>query len=199
MRTFGALLLFFFLGIQIAVAQSHELAVTVGGKFTSDQNFNIDPSFAIEGSYAGRLIHAPLAALYFELPVAAGLKSNSSNPNSCEAIISPLCNGTSFTTSALFVAPGVKLKLGPELPVSVYFTVGGGLAHFRGASNTGNNTSNNTKTVQFGAGMDFKIAPFLSFRGEVRDFYSGMPFTPLIGPSTRQHNVFTTGGIVLRF
>src|SRR5205814_5837887 len=140
MRTFGALLLFSFLGIQIAVAQSHELAVTVGGKFTSDQNFNIDPSFAIEGSYAGRLIHVPLAALYFELPVAAGLKSNSSNPSPCEAIISPLCNGTSFTTSALFVAPGVKLKLGPELPVSVYFTVGGGLAHFRGASNTGNNT-----------------------------------------------------------
>ena len=115
MRKFGALLLFFFLTMQIAVAQSHELAVTVGGKFTSDQNFNIDPSFAVEGSYAGRLIHVPLAALYFELPVAAGLKSNSSNPNSCEAIISTLCNGTSFTTSALFVAPGVKLKLGPEL------------------------------------------------------------------------------------
>ena len=71
MRTFGALLLFFFLTMQIAVAQSHELAVTVGGKFTSDQNFNIDPSFAVEGSYAGRLIHVPLAALYFELPVAA--------------------------------------------------------------------------------------------------------------------------------
>ena len=196
MRKFGALLLFFFLSLQIAVAQSHELAVTVGGKFTVNQNFDIDPSFAVEGSYAGRLIDVPLAALYFELPVAAGLQSTSSSPpcGTC-----PISVPTSFKTSALFVAPGLKLKLGPELPVSPYFTVGGGLARFRGEDNNGNETTNNTNTVQFGAGMDFKIAPFISFRGEVRDFYSGMPFTPLIGPSTRQHNLFTTGGLVLRF
>ena len=199
MREFGALLLFVFICIQIAVAQRNELAVTIGGKFTPTGGFNIDPSFAIEGSYAGRLIHVPLAGLYFELPVAAGLKSSSSNPNSCEAIVSPLCNGTSFTTSALFVAPGVKLKLGPELPVSPYFTVGGGLAHFRGGDNIGNITTNNTNTVQFGGGMDFKMAPFISFRGEVRDFYSDIAFTRVIGRNTRQHNIFTTAGIVLRF
>ena len=200
MRKFGALL-FFFLFIQIAVAQHHELAVTVGGKFTSDQNFNIDPSFAIEGSYAGRLIHLPLASLYFELPVAAGLKRTSSSPFGCEDIINPACASSSFTTSALFIAPGLKVKLAPELPVSFYLTAGGGLARFRGASSTGGSTTNNTNTAQFGGGMDFKIAPFLSFRGEVRDFYSGFPFNPLVpvGGKPRQHNIFTTGGLVLRF
>jgi Outer membrane protein beta-barrel domain len=195
MRKFGAPLLFVFLAIQIATAQRNELAVTIGGKFTVNQNFDINPSFAIEGSYAGRLIHVPLAALYFELPVAAGLESTSSSPP-CGACVNVV---RSFKTSALFVAPGLKLKLGPELPVSPYFTVGGGLARFRAAASDGTETTNNTNTLQFGAGMDFKVLPFVSFRGEVRDFYSGTPFTPIAGPGTRQHNLFTTAGIVLRF
>jgi Outer membrane protein beta-barrel domain len=195
----AALLVLITLSASGVLAQSNELAVTVGGKFTTSGNFNIDPSFAIEGSYAGRIIHLPLASFYFELPVAAGLKSTSSNPFSCEAIISPQCAASSFKTSALFVAPGLKLKLAPEFPVSPYFTVGGGVAHFRGESSNGNSTTNNTGVVAFGGGLDFKIAPFISFRGEIRDFYSGRAFTPVIGPSTRLHNIFTTGGIVLRF
>lgn len=191
--TFCALVL---IGILLSAsevfAQSNELAVTVGGRFGVNQNYNVDTTFAIEGSYAGRLIHVPLAALYIELPVAAGLKGNVGLPIAILACIG--CPQPSTKVSSLFVAPGLKLKLAPEFPVSPYFTVGGGVAHFSNGT-----SSSNSGTAQFGGGLDFKVAPFISFRGEVRDFYSGLPLEGIFGGTGRQHNIFTTAGIVLRF
>ena len=48
-----------------------------------------------------------------------------------------------------------------------------------------------------------KVAPFLSLRGEVRDFYSGSPelsINQVTGTfDQRQHNIVGTAGIVVRF
>lgn len=176
-----------------ALAQKHELSLTVGAQVPVNATFDTGTGFAIEGSYAGRLAHVPLAALYVEIPVAAGLKSNAGLP---------FVGTTNY--SSLFVAPGLKLKLAPEFPVSPYFAVGGGLAHFRiDATATTPQTTHNSAVADFAAGLDFKIAPYLSARGEVRDFWSGNPFKDfaggLAGVADRQHNIMPTVGLVVRF
>lgn len=65
--------------------------------------------------------------------------------------------------------------------------------------------SSNTSLVDFGGGIDTKIAPYISLRFEARDYYSGslsslsplpLPFSILPG---RQNNVLATAGLVLRF
>src|SRR5512144_2189029 len=58
-----------------ASAQKHELAITVGGQFPSNNVFDSGASVAVGANYAGRIFHVPLASLYFELPVIVGPKS----------------------------------------------------------------------------------------------------------------------------
>lgn len=179
------LLLFVFISI-FASAQAHELALTAGGQFPYNNTYDSGSSFAVGASYAGRIIHVPLASLYFEVPVVVGLKS-----------VTHLPSRSNY--SSLFIAPGLKLKLAPEFPVSPYFVGGIGYARFHQDANQAVSAQSvNTNVFDVGGGLDFKIAPFVSWRGEVRDFYSGLPnFNSL--PSGRQHNVVAQTGIVLRF
>jgi hypothetical protein len=53
--------------------------------------------------------------------------------------------------------------------------------------------------VDFGGGLDWKIAPFISARAEARDFYSGGIGLSLTSLNERQHNLVTTLGLVLKF
>lgn len=178
-----------------ALAQKHELSLAVGANIPINATFNTGTGVAVEGSYAGRLLHVPLASLYFELPVVAGWKSSAGLPGF----------GLQTTDySSLFVAPGLKLKLAPEFPVSPWFAAGAGVAHFRiDATSTTPASTNNSAVVDMAAGLDFKILPYLSARGAVRDFWSGNPFkdftSGLAGVAGRQHNVIPMVGLVLRF
>jgi hypothetical protein len=182
------LLLSFILCLGIgASAQQHELAVTVGGQFPYNNQFDSGASFAVGGSYAGRLIGVPLAAVYFELPVVVGPKSVLHLPSSS-------------IYSSLFVTPGLKLKLAPEFPVSPFFAAGVGFARFHSdATALTGSDSHTTNVFDFGGGVDMKVLPYLSIRGEVRDFYSGSPALGAIIDTGRQHNVIAQTGLVLRF
>jgi hypothetical protein len=175
-------------------AQSNELAVTVGGYFPAGTSLDIVPAGIIEGSYAHRLLSVPLASLYGELPIAKTFD------------IGVFSNVASF--SALFVAPGVKLKLAPGFFVSPWLALGGGVAHFSASGTVFGahlSASTNSALLDFGGGIDMKFAPFLSFRVEARDYNSGsfaslapipIPVTLALG---RQNNVLATAGLVLRF
>jgi hypothetical protein len=94
------------------------------------------------------------------------------------------------------------LKFAPGFPVSPWAAVGGGLAHFSANSGlrllSGTDTTN-TGVFDFGGGLDMKVAPWVSVRGEVRDFYSGGLGFNLSNFNERQHNLVVTGGLVLRF
>jgi len=171
----------------LAHAQKIELGVVGGGLFSGASN----TTGAIEGSLAYRVFGVPMAALYFELPIAGGL-SNSTGATPLLTCVIPCTIVTSY--SSLFVGPGVKLKLAGGLPISPFVTLGAGVAHFSQTRVSGN-TSTNSALVQYGGGLDWKIAPFIALRGEVRDYYSG----PAIGTGARQHNVLAGAGIVLRF
>jgi opacity protein-like surface antigen len=173
------------------LAQSNELGVTAGGYFPINSQVAADNAFTVGGSFAHRLVGVPLASIYLELPVYATFNSTAH----LASVTSPSTFGAS-KYSALFVTPGLKLKLAPEFPVSPYIVAGGGITHFS-KTNTASADSN-TGTFDIGGGLDFKIAPFLSARGEIRDYYTGNPkiFTNV---GNREHQLLATVGLVLRF
>jgi hypothetical protein len=180
------------LSVLPAAAQTSELALTVGGYFPANATLDVHPAAVIEGSYARRVFTAPLAGLYVEVPVAKTFDAG-------------VGSGTSHYSS-LFVAPGLKLKVAPGFPVSPWLAIGGGVAHFKAnpafAGSTSDKTSN-SGVVAFGAGIDMKVAPFISTRVQARDYYSSSLKSAFSLPTTkdwgRQHNVIASAGLVLRF
>ena len=171
-----------------AMAQKNELAVTAGGQFPNNSEFNSGASWAVGASFAHRIFHAPLASLYWEIPVVGAPESVMKTP---------------FRTSysSLFVTPGLKVKFAPEFPISPWLAAGVGVARFHNSANATFPDDTTTKAVfDIGGGIDWKIAPFLSARLEVRDFYSGLPdIASASGLSGRQHNVVPQVGLVVRF
>jgi len=182
-------LLLIFISLSVgAWAQSNELAVTVGGYFPINSPVGASNAFAVGGSFAHRVFGVPLASAYLEIPVFATFNSTAS--------ISQTINGRP-KYSTLFVTPGLRLKLAPEFPISAYFVVGGGVVHFS-KSNTLTDDSSYSGTFDVGGGLDWKIAPFFSARGEVRDFYSGSP-NIVSGFGQREHQLLTSVGLAFRF
>lgn len=175
-----------------ALAQKTELAIGVGGYFPVNLT-GVGNAVAIEGTVSHQLLGVPLAAVYLDVPVVGTLNSTARSAG--------LASSASY--SALFVAPGLKLKLAPGFFVSPWLAIGGGLAHFGASSGlaalSGTSGSTNTGVFDVGGGLDVKVAPFVSLRGEVRDFYSGGLGLSLAGFNQRQHNIVTTAGLVLRF
>lgn len=171
-------------------AQKAEVALTVGGYFPINSELPIDNAFAIEGNVAVRFAHVPLAALYVEVPITGTFSSDIFGINQVLKL---------GTYSAIFVTPGVKLKLAPSFFLSPYVAVGGGLAHFSTSGGALSSSSTDNKgAFDIAGGLDIKIFPYLSLRGEIRDYYSGTP--ELIPFFTQNHNqLLTTGGLVVRF
>lgn len=184
-----------------ALAQKFDIGVTVGAYHPVNNSYSSGNAFAVEGNVAGRLASVPFLALYVEVPVAGTVNDVSVN----------LKNGTTNLTNAgsyssIFVTPGLRLKLAPSAPLSPYVAVGGGLAHYnRSASQTpsGSSSTLNKGVFDIAGGIDMKVAPFVSVRAELRDFYSGSPeltLSQVTGTfNQRQHNILGTAGLVLRF
>ena len=172
----------------LAHAQKHELAVNLGADFASSAKIsNISTSFAAEGSYAQRIVGSRLIALYGELPVGGGLEKTA---NVVVGRSGGLPN-IDVKFSSFFFTPGLKLKINWHR-LSPYLASGVGLAHF-----SQSNGSKTTWSTSFGGGVDFNILPVVGLRAQVRDYFSGIPQFGLANGS--QHNVFVTGGVVLRF
>ena len=190
-------------GAQSTLAQRHEVAFTGGGLKVGERGFDLpqpgflrfSTGFTYEFSYAGRLIDARLAALYFEVPLAGTPRTTIKTTNA----LSP------SSYSSIFFTPGLKVKLLPGGKYSPFATLGVGLAHLREGDTTISNQPNpnpNTKNdtvFAFGFGLDVKVISRLSIRGQVRDFYSDLPPLNVRALSDRQHNAFISAGIVLRF
>ena len=179
-----------------AWGQANEIALTGGGDFVTNQQGSVQTTWAIEGSVAHRLISAPLIGLYGEIPLAAAFHSKPNFSGACATVFPPPagCVTSPSSYSSFFVTPGVKVRIGgPGL--APYLTVGGGVGHF---SPSGSQGSSTTGVISYGGGIDVTLLPMIGLRGEVRDFNSGFPTFGGAG-SGRQHNLFATAGIVLRF
>lgn len=185
----AAIVLFVALAVTGAAAQSNEVAISFGGYIPINNPVSARNALAIGGNVAHRIAHVPFVSLYLEVPITGTLDA--------KIPVSRLAPLSSASYSSIFVTPGLKLKLAPVSPISPYFAAGGGLAHFS-SSVSGTSQSNNTGVFDVAAGLDVKIAPFLSARGEIRDYYSGAP-NILTGFTDRQHQLFPSVGLVLRF
>ena len=103
------------------------------------------------------------------------------------------------------MTPAARVSLFPATAFSPWVSVGGGFGHFGesselvfGGSNPGN-TGTTSGVFQSGGGLDVKIISTFKLRGEVRDFYSGVPQLNVDTGKTRQHNIFVGGGVVFSF
>ena len=168
-----------------AFAQSNEVAGTIGGQFVSG-SYDFGKSGVVEINPAHRLINGEVAELYVEVPLTWAFKNTRDDPAA----------DLRDHYSSFFVTPGLKLKVLPQLPISPYGFVGAGLARFHD-SDTGQVSNENA--VDYGAGVDWKLAPFISLRGELRDYNSGVPRMGFPNPGSRQQNVMATVGVAVHF
>lgn len=178
----------FLIGVN-AFAQKNEFAVEASGQFPSANNLSFDPAVGYQLNYARRLVGVPGASIYVEVPFLAGFNN--------ERTITILFTGQNY--NSLYVTPGIKLKLLPAFPLSPYLAAGIGVAHFS-ASNSGGSESD--FAVDVGGGLDIKVFPHISLRGEVRDFITDTPGLnlDLVQNFTgKTNNVVASGGVVVRF
>jgi hypothetical protein len=166
-------------------AQSNEVGVTFGGQFVSG-DYNFGHSGVLEINPAHRILNGEVAGLYVEVPLTWTFKNARTDPTAA----------LHDHYSSFFFTPGLKVKVLPQLPISPYGFVGVGMAHFH---DTDTNQGSYENVIDYGAGVDWKLAPFISIRGELRDFNSGVPRLSFPNPGSRQQNVMATVGLSLHF
>jgi opacity protein-like surface antigen len=208
MRSMGmvrmsVLVLLLLVGPANVSAQKHEVAGLLGGMSTGDKHFTlpspgslqIGNGLTYQLNYAHRILDAKLAAVYLELPLAVTPNTDINSSN----LLVPRNYG------ALFITPGLKLRLLPLGGFSPYGVLGAGYARFSESSTLLNGQTNtatqgtNRVAIDYGGGLDVRVLPHLSLRGEIRDFYSGTPHFNTSLTEGNQHNVLVSGGVVLRF
>jgi len=164
-----------------------------GGHIPYNPTIDIDPGWAVQGNLAGRIADFPFLDVYVEVPVIATF--NLDVPIRCI----PEATSCPGKYSALFVTPGLKVKFAPSFPISPYLVAGGGIARLKAEDIAGTDETRTTGAFNFGGGLDFRAAPFVSLRAEVRDMYSGGPRFRAADFTDSGHNLLVTGGIVFRF
>lgn len=200
-RWSGLLLLAAALLAEPARGQNQELTFSLGGIPGQTRNFqgsagsaqiSSDRSFGI--NYGHRLLDARIAALYGEI----------------EFVAFPNRDVTSATATvpqsyaSLYLAPGLRLKFFPSSRLSPWGAIGGGYALYQQSAKLSNGQNETDKFLNrgvfdYGGGLDFRLFRFLGLRAEVRDFLSGNPDLNAKLNSSTQHNVVTSGGVILRF
>lgn len=186
-------------------AQKNELSGILGRTFISDQRIQGAPSYdpnlhfgkglTFEANYARRIMGADVASISLEVPFVVNLDED----------LHAAGNAIPEKYSSYFVTPAARVNLLPLTAVSPWVSFGGGFAHFSessmlesGASNP-SKTGTNTGVFQGGVGLDVKLFGSFKLRGEVRDFWSGLPKLNVNTGISHQRNLFAGGGIVWQF
>ena len=188
-----------------APQEKNELTGIIGRTFISDQGVKgttaVDPNvhfgngLSFEVNYGRHLLTGGLVGLTAEVPFVV-------NPD--EDLHFSL-NLIPEGYSSFFVTPSIRANLLPDSGLSPWLSVGGGFGHFSesstleyGGPNPGK-TGTTSGVFQIGGGLDVKIWHAIRVRGQVRDFYSGVPQLNVNTGKSRQHNLFVGGGVVWRF
>ena len=189
-----------------AVAQErNELTGIIGRTFVSDQgvtgvvaidtNLHSGNGITFEANYGRRLIDLGLVGLTGELPFVVNFKQD----------IHFDVNLVPKDYKSFFITPSIRANVFPHAGLSPWVSVGGGFGYFKenstlefGGTNPGK-TGTTSGVLQIGLGLDVRLFRTLSLRGEMRDFYSGVPQLNVDTGKTRQHNYFVGGGVVWHF
>jgi hypothetical protein len=189
-----------------AMAQKNELSGLVGRTFITDQTIKgstqadnklrFGDGLSFEANYARRLMTAQLLSLSFEVPFIL-------NPD--EDLHAALPTRIPANYKSYIVTPAARVNIFPDLGVSPWVSIGGGINHnsessslLFGGKNPGQ-TGNTTGVFQIGAGLDVRLIRRFSLRAEVRDFWAGVPPVSAITDTSRQHNLFAGAGLVWHF
>jgi opacity protein-like surface antigen len=192
-----------------AFAQKNEIGLMLGATITPDREVRpqvstgqpptatarIGTGLTYGLSYARRIVDARVASLHGEV-VFFAVPSND---------VKSSLNFVPRNFASLFVTPGLKLKFLPQAPITPYVAAGGGFARFAESDFLGNNAPNTGKrgtnrgAFNYGGGLEFKVFPFVSLRGEVRHFITDNPQFNAVFVSDKQHSVISSAGVVLRF
>jgi hypothetical protein len=183
-----------------ATAQKNEVSGVIGRQFISDQVVPTSTSsdnlmhfgngLSFEGNFARRVMDAQIFAVSVEVPVVWNVDGD----------VHTHTNPVSPGYTALFVTPAARLNLFSNTAVSPWVSVGGGFGHFNGsAAQFLAKTGTTTGIFQIGGGLDVALFRKFSLRGELRDFWSGVPKLNVSTNQSRQHNLFVGGGIVWHF
>jgi len=191
-----------------AQAEKNEIGGILGRTFISNQGIKSGPAsntiiafgngLSVEGEYARRFLVTPVYAISAEAVVMYN-RDEDINGGAYLAAVVP------NHLSELFVTPAVRANLFPTTAVSPWVSLGAGFGHISqsahliyGGTNPGKSTT--SAAIQGGIGLDVKVWKRLSIRGEVRDFWSGVPDFPLAPTGkTRQHNYLVGAGAFWRF
>jgi hypothetical protein len=183
-----------------ATAQKNELSGLVGRTFISDQvitgstfsdnKLRFGNGLSFEVNYARRVMSLELLSLALEVPFVV-------NP---DEDLHTHANPVSAYYRSYFVTPAARLNVFPEQSVSPWVSVGAGIGRFSGSSAPIPSTQGTTTGVfQAGLGLDVKVFRKFSLRGEVRDFWSGVPQLNVTTNKSRQSNLLVSAGIVWHF
>ncbi|MGI8770397.1 MAG: hypothetical protein ACR2JE_03070 [Acidobacteriaceae bacterium] len=178
---------------------SNQVPVTLQGSKADQSGSEIHRGLAYQATFAhtwpiGHAIDAGLEVPLIAIP--------------SEDVRSPL-PGVPGNYASLFITPGLRVCFLDDRRISPWAAVGGGYARFAESTTLVSGQPNlgprgtNTGALQFGGGADFKtpirlLRP-IDLRGEVRDFYTGLPHLQLPRSTSGQHNVVISGGFVVRF
>lgn len=183
----------------------NEVAVAFGRTFVSDQgvkgivagdtDLHFGNRFTLEANYGRRLLNLGIAGLTVEVPFVVTFHQD----------VHFDVNLVPKNYQAFFVTPSVRANLFPSSTFSPWISAGGGVGHFNensslefGGPNPGE-TGTTTGVLQIGVGLDIRLLRSLSLRGQMRDFYSGVPELNVDTGKSRQHNYFVGGGVVFHF
>jgi len=188
-----------------AAAQKYELTGILGRTFVSDQGvtgvvtssttLTSGKGLTLETNVGRRLVDLGIAGLTFEVPFAVNFGED----------VHFNLNLVPKDYRWFFVTPSIRANLFPSNGLSPWISVGGGFGHFSesstlefGGTNPGQ-TGTTTGVLQTGGGLDVRLFRSLSVRGQVRDFFSGIPQLNVDTGKSRQHNFFVGGGVVWHF
>jgi hypothetical protein len=188
-----------------AAQERNELTGLIGRTFVSDQGvtgtstpgalLTSGGGLSVEANYGRRFLDLGILGLTGEVPLVVNFNEN----------VHYDLNLIPKDYKSFFVTPALRANLFPDNGLSPWVSVGGGFGYFKESSsleffgpNPGK-TGTTTGIVQFGAGLDIKLFSRLSVRGEVRDFFSGVPQLNVDTGKSRQHNFFVGAGVVYHF
>jgi hypothetical protein len=184
-----------------ATAQKNELSGLIGRTFISDQgikggtffdnNVHFGKGLTFEANYARRVLGPGFASVSLEVPVVINWDEDLASDAS----------QIPKDFKSYFVTPSARLNIFSNAAVSPWVSLGGGIGRFSASSVSGvsSQTGTTTGALQVGLGLDVRVAGRFSARGEVRDFWSGVPQLNVDTGKSRQHNYFVAGGIVWHF
>lgn len=191
--------------VRTASAQENQVSGLIGRTFISDQGIpgatftnpivHFGNGLTFEANYSRHVMGSGFSRLWLEVPAEFNLDQD-------------LATGANVIPEgykSIFVAPSARVNFFSMTAISPWVSFGGGFAFFKqssqllyGGANPGDSHTV-TGAIQAGAGLDVRFHPKFSVRGEVRDFWTGVPDLNVKTTNSHQHNYFVGGGIVYHF